>query len=251
METIKTEAEWINNLIPEGILKNSSTVITGPGGSGKPLIGDHFIAHWLKNGGNVIFMSLQYPDNKFIYASLSKVAGLDLTQYEEEAFFIKLDPSISGVQKGKGNHLSANLVKPENWDEAIKTASESFANKGADKMVFGSALNLLLFSPTYEMDILDKIIGTVKNDKSKTYLFSVSTSAKKKQIERLEQSADNLIMTRSTKDPFKLFMNVIRVKDLPYNTEEIEVPIPKGALEEVKEVAEDSRKRIIPAISRI
>ena len=60
METITTGIKWIDDLAPEGFPTKSITVITGPGGSGKPLIGETFVSAWLKNGGSVIIMSLKY-----------------------------------------------------------------------------------------------------------------------------------------------------------------------------------------------
>ncbi len=35
-------------VLPEGLPLNTSTVITGSGGSGKPLIGETFVSAWLK-----------------------------------------------------------------------------------------------------------------------------------------------------------------------------------------------------------
>ncbi len=48
MKTIKTGINWIDDVIPNGLPLKSTTVITGPDGSGKPLIGETFVAAWLK-----------------------------------------------------------------------------------------------------------------------------------------------------------------------------------------------------------
>jgi len=84
METIKTGISWIDDVIPEGLPLKSTTVITGPGGSGKPLIGETFVAAWLKKGGSVIFMSLQYPGSEFVAESIKSVTGLDINDYKEK-----------------------------------------------------------------------------------------------------------------------------------------------------------------------
>ncbi len=39
MRTLKTGINWVDDVIPEGLPLKSTTVITGPGGSVKPLIG--------------------------------------------------------------------------------------------------------------------------------------------------------------------------------------------------------------------
>lgn len=61
---------------------------------------------------------------------------------------------------------------------------------------------------------------------------------------------DHLIMTHSEKPPFRLFMKIERIKDAPFNTEEVEVPIVAKTLHNVKEIADHSRKRVIPQISK-
>ncbi|MBN2246981.1 MAG: hypothetical protein JW755_14175 [Candidatus Aminicenantes bacterium] len=251
MNKIKLGVKWLDDLMPEGILVNTSTIISGPGGSGKPLIGNHFAAAWLRAGGSVVFMSLQYPNKDFIITSLKKVTNIELSEYENQSYFVQLDVTLDGINEVSSHEIKANIVKPDIWIKAIEKATLSLSKEGPGILVFGSALNLLLFSPTYKNRILDQMTATIADDKSGSYLFSISTSAKREDIENLEKAADNLIMTRSENEPFRLFMNIIRMKDLPFKTGEIEVPIPSGALMEVKKVADHSRKRVIPAISKI
>ncbi len=61
MENFHSNFEWLDRLMPEGIPIPSSTVISGPGGSGKPLIGLAVVASWLRQGGKVVLVPLQYP----------------------------------------------------------------------------------------------------------------------------------------------------------------------------------------------
>jgi hypothetical protein len=118
-------------------------------------------------------------------------------------------------------------------------------------MVFGSALNLLLFSPTYGTEILERMKKTIRDDKRRTYLFSVSTTAKADMIAELETNADNLILSRSTRDPFRLFMRIERMKGTKFVADEVEIPFIMETLEEVKEIAEHTRQRVIPLVSKI
>jgi len=251
MQTLKIDTTWLERIMPEGLPLNTVTLISGPGGSGKPLIGDTLIAAWLRNGGSTVFMSLQYPDTSFIYESIKAVAGLNLDVYRDKVVFISLDAGIEGMEEPEANVFKANLVKPEVWDRAIEKACTMVPDEGPGIMVFGSALNLLLFSPTYGEEILNKMETVFRERKSRTYVFAVSTSAKKKEIARLEKIADNLIMTHSEKEPFRLFMNIERMKGVRFSNEEIEVPIPPKSLVHVKEIAEHSRRRVIPQISEI
>ncbi|MEA3441429.1 MAG: ATPase domain-containing protein [Chloroflexota bacterium] len=251
MEFIKTGQEWLDRLTPQGLPTRTSTLISGPGGSGKPLIGEAYVAAWLRQGGSTVFMSLQYPNRDFIYNSLNTVTGLDLSDYSGKVAFISLDATIDGMETAVDYHFKANLVLPAIWDAAIEQGCSLVPEGGPGIMVFGSALNLLLFSPTYGDEVQESMLKTIRDDKQRTYMFSVSTSAKKDKIAELEAAADNLIMSRSEKKPFRLYLHIVKIKDVPFLTDEIIVPIPSGALAEIKEVAEHSRKRVIPLISKI
>jgi KaiC/GvpD/RAD55 family RecA-like ATPase len=248
---INTGQSWFDRLVPEGIPTHSSTLVSGPGGSGKPLIGNLVAAAWLRQGGSVVFMSLQYPSHEFIIAALKQVAQLDLSEYSDRVVFVELDITRDDVALTGVNHLKANLVIPDIWDAAIDQACSLIPQEGPGILVFGSALNLLLFSPTYGKAVLERIKNTIQNDKRHTYLFAVSTTANKEEIAELEAVADNLIESYSARRPFRLFMRVARVKDLPFVPDEIEVPFSSELLEDVKEVADHSRLRVIPQIQKL
>ncbi len=251
MRRIHLEPRWLDQMIPDGFPAHTSTLITGPGGSGKPLIGNLIAAAWLRQGGSVVFMSLQYPTHEFIVSGLKKINQLELAEYGDRSAFLELDASLESLEMEAIHHLKANLVIPDVWDGAIEQACSMVADEGPGILVFGSALNLLLFSPTYGTETLARMKKTVAEDKRRTYLFSVSTTAKKDQIAELEAVADNLITSRSTKRPFRLFMRILRMKDTPFNSDEVQVPITPETLSEVKEIADHSRMRVIPLISKI
>jgi len=85
MKRIHFGQRWLDRLIPEGFPTHTSTLITGPGGSGKPLIGNLIAAAWLRQGGSVVFMSLQYPTHEFIVSGLKTVTQLDLSEYADRS----------------------------------------------------------------------------------------------------------------------------------------------------------------------
>ncbi len=248
MKTLKTGLNWIDNVIPEGLPLKSTTVITGPGGSGKPLIGETFVTAWLKKNGSVIFMSLQYPGLEFIAESIKSVTRLDIQDYKEKTIFLQLDTGISEYQEVNKSLILANLVKPEVWEKVLNLASAKLPDEGPGVLIFCSALNLLLFSPTYGDLIFEKIKSTIVSNTDKTYLFSVSTSAKAEEISQLEKIADNLIFSHSKKNPFRLFMKVLKVGGVPYNSSEIQVPISSDVLSHIKEMADHSRSKMLSAI---
>lgn len=248
MRTLKAGISWIDDIIPEGLPLKSTTVITGPGGSGKPLIGETFVTAWLKKGGSVIFMSLQYPGSEFIAESIKSVTGLDINDYKEKTIFLQLDTGISEYQEVNKSLILANLVKPEVWEKALNLASTKLPDEGPGILIFASALNLLLFSPTYGDAIFEQIKSTIVSNTSKTYIFSVSTSAKAEEISQLEKMADNLFLSRSEKHPFQLFMKILKMRDIPYVSDEVQVPIPPPILDHIKKMADHSRNKVLPAI---
>ena len=71
------------------------------------------------------------------------------------------------------------------------------------------------------------------------------------EIAELEAVVDNLVMTRSTKDPFCLYMQIERIKESGFVSNEIEVPFSADLLTGVKEIADHSRKRVIPLVSKL
>jgi len=251
MGNLKITGSWLEEILPDGWPIGTSGLITGPGGSGKPLIGNTVAASWLREGGSVVFMSLQYPDPTFISEGLRQVAGLDLEDFRGHYAFIELDAEMQGWESVAEDHLRANLVRWEVWEDTLKVALEKVPGEGPGTLVFGSALNLLLFSPTYGPHILEQMKRTMRGDGETTFLFSVSNSAKKEMIEELEELADNLLVSHSTRDPFRLFLHVERMKGVSFDETEIEVPFTSQTLEEVKAVAEHSRRRVIPLISSI
>ncbi len=251
MDRLWTKQDWFDRLIPQGLAIPATIMLSGPGGSGKPLIGNVIVASWLRQGGSVVFMSLQYPDHKFIVAGLKNVSQLDLEDYSDRVAFIELDATLDGMTEPVGNRFKANVVIPSVWDQALQKACSMVPNEGPGILIFASAINLLLFSPTYEKELMEKLKLTIQENTQYTYLFSASTTAKAERIAELEAIADHLILTRSEKSPFRLFMEFKRVRDGQFLPEEVHVPFADDVLAETKEIAEHSRMRVIPIISKI
>ncbi len=247
---LKLEEEWLQKVLPKGFPYPSSTIISGPGGTGKPLVEFAFVSSWLKSGGSVIGIPLQYPTVELVKVAMNKLYKIDLNNYRERIAYIQFDPSIDEYENIRNNTIKANLLKPYVWDETIKKADDMIEKSSLGTLVFGSALNLLLFSPTYRNDIIKKLETIIKENKNRTYVFSVSTSAFASKIKVWEEAADNLMYTRM-EEPMRLFLNISKTKEVKSSKEEIEAPISQEALTEIKETAEATRKRTIPEISKI
>ena len=250
MKTLDLKEEWLGKLLLDGFPYPSSTLISGPGGTGKPLVVFAFVSSWLKAGGTVIGIPLQYPTTDFVKLSMRKLYGTDIEKYKNRITYLQFDPNIDTIEQSDEGTIKANLLKPEVWDEALDNASKMLEDTDIGTMVFASALNLLLFSPTYKDAILEKINKIITQDKNKTFVFSVSTSAFKEDIKLWEDSTDNLMFTRMEK-PMKLFFRIERMKYVRFLDNEIMVPISKEILEDIRETAEHTRNRVIPTVSKI
>ena len=186
----------------------------------------------------------------FIKITTKELYGLDLDDYKDRILYVQFNPDIDSIERKDRNYLEANLLKPENWDRTINIATEIKKNRNPGMLIFASALNILLFSPTYREALVSKIGEILLKEKSNTYVFTVSTSAFKEEIANWEEKSDNLIMTRMEK-PMRLFLKILRMKDVEFLKKEIEVPASKQMLMKIKEVSESSRNRIIPMLSKM
>jgi len=250
MKKIKIGQEWLDRLMPEGFPVSSSTIISGPGGTGKPLIGFMVVSSWLEQGGSVVFMPLQYPSRAFTVTTLKRLSGLEVGDYADKIAFIVFDPTISFTQKISKDTIKANLLKSEVWEKLIEEASNLVKGSELGTIIFGSALNLLLFSKTYKDSILTKLKDVLENSKNETYLFSVSTTAFRDEVRILENAADNLMFTKVEKS-LKLYFSIIRMKDVKFLSEEVIVPLSKQVWMDIKEVAHATMTKMIPTIRKI
>jgi len=254
LKSIRLEEEWLEDMIPKGLPYPSSTLISGPGGTGKPLIGFAFIYDWLKNGGKVIFIALQYPESRFVRDALEKLYGIDMDDYKERVVYVQADFHIDDMETIDANNIKANLARPEIWDRVIEESEELMNGedfqKGPGTMVFAAALNLLLFSPTYKEEQLIKLEELLRANDQRSYLFTVSTTLFKDEIEKLEEAADNLLFAEMGND-MEMSLRIERFSNQDVIVKEKDVPFAKELLVEIKEIAEHSRKKVIPSLKRI
>ncbi len=247
--------EWIDRLMPEGFLIPSSILISGPGGSGKPLIGLAVVASWLRQGGKVIFAPLQFPNPSFIEADLATLYDVRLSDYPDSTFFLKFDLDLDAagaeIRQAAPNILSANLVNPDAWERALEVADRSLGASEPGTLLFSSALNLLLFSPTYGERTLAWLQAQLREPRDRTCLFTVSSSALGEQIAMLEEAARNLLFAEMREPDKVLRFWVARLQEVPYSTEVVTVPLDRHTLKQMKQRADAARVTKIQTIRQI
>ena len=255
MKNLHIDYEWFAQLIPEGIPVPSSTLLSGPGGSGKPLIGLAAVVSWLRRGGQVVLAPLQFPDRALTETYAQKLYGVDLADYAGSIFFIAFDPDrrprVEDIERTGPDSLSANVASPDVWDRALEIATDAVERDGGETLIFGSALNLLLFSRTYGDAMLEHLDAMLRNTTTRTCFFSLSSNVLADRIATLEAAADHLLIAEMSRPEHDLHLQIKRLKNSPFREEPAIVPFDRDLLAEMKRLADEARKRNLPAIKRI
>lgn len=243
---LMTGFKWLDALLPEGIPYPSSTIISGPGGAGKPLIGAMLIDAWLKRGGTLIYLLI---NSGLEYAqSLLQHFEKDIEKHSSQIVYVEFDPQMEGVEKIASNILRANLLKAENLDLAIKEAKIILPESDTGTMIYGNALNILLFSRTYGESIHKKFLSLIKS--AENTLFTISNNVNEEQAEEWEDAADNLFFSHG-KGIMQLGFKIEKMKEVAFSGKEVDVPLSEDELRSMRSEADKSRKHLIPMIRKI
>jgi len=250
MKTLSLQSKWLQEILPEGFPYPSTTVVSGPGGSGKPLIGYMFASEWLQQGGKVVFLLTSTTYEYF--CDTMKMLGTDTAEFNEQIRYIELDLTQKEIVQTAHNYWKANFVLPQVWDQVMEIIHRFSAEVNSDPgvMVSGSALNLLFFSETYQKEIQQHILETIRSEKRETYFLTVNSDAFKELIIPVEEAAKNLMMSRMEK-PMQLFLKIIRMQQVAYHHEEVKVPLSQEILRSLREEAEKGKRNLIPGIKKM
>jgi len=96
MNSCLIDLPWIRQLLPDGIPIPSSTIITGPGGAGKPLIGAVLADAWLKQGGTLVHLLVNF-DRTYSEKLLMNFEK-DLETYSGKIVYVEFHPEKDGVE---------------------------------------------------------------------------------------------------------------------------------------------------------
>lgn len=250
--TFQPAQEWIADVLPDGIPVGRSTLVSGPGGSGKPLIGFSVVDSWLDAGGSVV-MLLTNSGKEFVVETMAELYDTDLAAHDGRIAWIdfdpEMDPEVEAIETVRPREVRGNLLDPAVWREALERGTAAVPGESPGTLVFASALNLFLFSPTYGDAMLDEFVDVAGGDDDHTYLFTVSTSAFEDDIAEVEDAADTVLMT--TMEEGTLGLYGVRSDSVGISTDEIDVPFTEEQLGQIKSVAEETRDSIIPTIKGI
>lgn len=246
MNKLTLHYKWLNDVLPEGFPYPSSTVLKGPMGAGKPIIAEAFIASWLKEGGKLISMPLQFPYPAFSQENMKALYGVDLNDYANQIVFVSFNPTSQVVEKNGENQLRANLVEPGQWHQVITHARALLGNTG-NIMLFATAINLPLVSDRKSADVIATIQNLFHADNKLTFLFALSTSMVDERADKISKAADNVIEGDLTQDHYLRF-RILRMKGAAYHTNKQKVPFAPNLLVEAEERAKIYRTAPVKTI---
>jgi len=246
MEQFQTAVPWLQKLLPDGIPIPSATIITGPAGAGKPLVGAVLLDSWLKQGGTLVHLLINF--NRDYSERLFLNFDRDFNKYSDKITYVEFDPEMDGLEKSAKNMLQANLLKADIFDAAIRQAKALLPESKLGPLVYGSALNMLLFSPTYGAGIHKKISAILQSREN--YLFTIANNTFEEQVAEWESMADNLFFTHGT-GIMRLGFKVLKLRDGRFNKEEVRVPLTEDELYTMHSEADTARKHLIPIIRKI
>lgn len=245
-----SNVSWLKDLFPHGINAHESILISGPGGSGKPLVELAFVDAWLKCGGSVIGIPLQYPTLEMVGKSIQDIYQTNFSEYPGHVSFISFDPALDEKIIIKDQIIYANLIRPNIWEKAIEQAMSKLKPSKLGVLVFGSALNLLLFNDHYKSNMVSLIKDVLSQKKNYTSLFTVSNNVYPDDIVTWENSADNLMATELN-DEKVLTLHINRIKSMRYTKDQIVIPIDSKTLSEIEAIARSTRNKNIKDIKAI
>ncbi|MGM0372302.1 MAG: hypothetical protein ACQEQJ_07350 [Halobacteriota archaeon] len=249
--TFRPEQDWMRSVLPEGIAVGETTLISGPGGSGKPLIGFSVVDSWLAAGGSVVVL-LTNSGKEFVVETMRALYDTDLEAHGDRVVWVDFDPEMAPTVEAMERSpttIRGNLVAPDVWNSALDVALERAPETDLGTLVFGSALNLFLFSPTYGEAMVDEFVDLAGTSGGHTTLFSVSTSAFESEIAAVEAAADTVLLTRM--DDMTLHLRGERSDSVELLEDEVTVPFTPEDIRRIKSVAEETRDTIIPTIKEL
>jgi hypothetical protein len=246
MNTIQTGFSWLDPVLPEGLPYPLNVVISGPGGAGKPLVAAMLNAAWLRNGGSLVHLLVNF--NRDYAEKLLTLFLPEIKNYENQISYIEFAPKMEGMEIVAPGMLRANILKPDTFDLAVEQAKKELGPSQLGPLVYGSAMNMLLFSKTYGKAIYQYLTEQVTH--AKNNLYTIANTVFEDEMDALEKAAKNLFYTHS-EGILHLKFQIRKMVGVSFSKEEVPVPLTEEELHNVRMEAEKARQNLIPIIRNI
>lgn len=228
MKAVPLTNQWLKQLMPQGYAYPASTLVKGDNDTGKLAFELAFVASWLKAGGSLVAMLIEYPTVAIFKQALQDLFQINTDDYLNKIMFVLFDARQDTCEQTDPHTAKANYLQPDTWDKVIDLAELQTEPSPIGTLIYAAALDLLLHSPTYVDGAMERVAHTLMKEKTRSYLFSVTAQAKNALIKDWEEAADNLAIVHTLKSgqASAMFMQPY----LPSNTLDVEIPLSQNLI---------------------
>ena len=209
--------------MPRGYAYPASIFVKGDNDTAKLAFELAFVASWLKAGGSLVAMLIEFPTTALFKQALQDLFQVNTDDYVKKIMFVGFDARQDTCEQIDPHTAQANFLQPDTWNKVIDLAELQTEPSPIGTLVYAAALDLLLHSPTYVDAALERVAHTLKKEKTRSYLFSVTARAKNTSIKAWEEAADNLAVVHTSKNGLASVM--LMQPHLPSNVLDIEIPL--------------------------
>lgn len=245
-KTLKLKQDWLNDFIPEDIRIPSTTVVTGPAGAAKEILGSMIAASWLNLGGSLIHVLTNFKRDHA--ERLFSYSNVNSGKTKGKIVYINFDPKINNYKQTSDDEFRANLLKPETFNKVLKKSEEILSDSNNDILTYMTALNMLLYSKTYKNDILTKYHSLINSESN--YLFTFSENIFADDMNKIKEKADNVFYVHGT-GIMHLSLKLQKINGNNISINEIETPITEEQINKHLLEIQNRRQELIPIIKRI
>ena len=245
-KTLKFKIDWLNDFIPEDIKIPSTTVVTGPAGAAKEILGSMIAASWLNIGGSLIHVLTNF--NRDHAERLLSYYDVNVDKLSNKVVYINFDPQTKKIKQINENEFQANILNPTTFDEVIDEAKNTLQKSNSEILNYMTALNMLLYSKTYSESVYNNYQSKI--NKNSFNLFTFSNNIFPEKISKLENKADNVFYVHGT-GILHLSMKMLKINGSKVSGKEIETPITEGLINKHLLEIQNRRKELVPIIKKI
>ena len=246
MQSLKITPSWLDDFIPEDIKIPSTTVVTGPAGTAKGVLGSMIAASWLNQGGSLIHVLTNF--NRDHAERLLSYFNINTAEIRGRIIYVNFDPKIKNYKKVKDDELKANLLNPVIFNTVLDKASNLLSASNSDILTYMTALNMLLYSRSYKNDILKKFHTLINSQSNNLFTFSDNVFAD--DMTEIKEKADNVFYVHGT-GIMHLGLKILSINRNSVSNIEIETPFGEEIINRHLLEIQNHRQELVPIIKKI
>lgn len=245
-KTLKFKQDWLNDFIPEDIRIPSTTVVTGPAGAAKAIIGSMMAVSWLNQGGSLIHLltnfNRKHAERLLSYFDVKPENSLG------KILYINFDTNIKNYKRTNEDEFKANLLNPDVFNKVMDKSFKILYDSNNNVLTFMTALNMLLFSKTYMQVTLANYLARMKGNSFNIFTFSDNIFAE--EMNEIREKADNVFYVHGT-GIMHMSLQIQKINRNNIATNEIETPFTEEQINRHLLEIQNRRQELVPIIKKI